>query len=166
LKLRELHELAKAAINGDEAALEMFEYKQMNGGGGKKSKKNKMDTKSIFMSSAETLCFMLSGDKGSVYYINENAKFSKLYQMDNGIVKLMYNHDKQMLISITDNQMLGQYSVKSEFEVKNLMTVKLSGRSSNLDFCWIGSNLLAYAGGEGIIRYSLYFFFVIQFNNV
>ncbi len=153
--------MAKAAINGDEAALEMFEYKSnaMNGTGGasnnqssKKSKKNKIDTKSIFMGSAETLCFMLSGDKGSVYYINENAKFSKLYQMDNGIVKLLYNQDKQLLISITENQMLGQYVIKSEFEVRNLITVKLSGRSSNLDFTWIGSNLLAYAGGESIIR--------------
>ena len=157
LKEKELQELAKAAINGDEAGLETFDYKSMadsaaGGSGGKKHKKNKADTKNLFMGSGESLCFILCGDKGSVYYINDNAKFSKLYQMESGVVKLLYNQEKQMLISITDSQMLGQYIIKSELEVKNLMTVKLSGRSRNLDFTWIGSSLLAYAGGETIVR--------------
>lgn len=116
-----MHDLAKAAIAGDEAALELFEYKsKANNKGGKK---NRMDTKSLFMSSSESLSFIISGDKGSVYLVNENAKFNKLYQMESGISKLMYNQEKSMIISITDNQMLGQYVIKSETEVKNLMTV-------------------------------------------
>lgn len=113
--------MAKAAIAGDEAALELFEYKSQSNAKG--AKKNKMDTKNIFMGSSEALSFLLAGDKGSVYFVNENAKFVKLYQMDSGIVKILYNQEKSMLISITDNQMLGQYVIKSENEAKNLMTV-------------------------------------------
>lgn len=118
---RELHELAKAAIAGDEAALELFEYKSLSGN--KAGKKGKIDTKSIFMGSAESLCFILSGDKGSVYYVNENAKLFKLYQMDQSVTKLLYSQEKSMLLSLTDSLMLGQYHLKSETEAKNLMTV-------------------------------------------
>ena len=116
-----MHELAKAAIAGDEAALELFEYKSMSGN--KAGKKGKIDTKSIFMGSAESLCFILSGDKGSVYYVNENAKLNKLYQMDQAVTKLLYSQEKSILISLTDSLMLGQYHLKSENEAKNLMTV-------------------------------------------
>ncbi len=120
-----------------------------------------MDAKSLYGgNSSESLCFLISGDKGSVYLINENAKFFKLYQMDSSVVKLLYNHEKSMLISVTNENMLGQYIIKSSpsqtdlsmFDVKNLMTVKLNGKSNQLDFAWIGSNLLAYASGENTIR--------------
>lgn len=142
--------MAKAAIAGDEAALELFEYKSQSSGKG--NKKSKMDTKNIFMGSSESLCFILAGDKGSVYYVNEQAKFFKLFQMESGIVKMMYSQEKSMLVAITDNQMLGQYLIKSETEVKNLLTVKISSKSTDFDFTWIGSSLLAYVSGENIIR--------------
>lgn len=142
--------MAKAAIAGDESALELFDYKSQSNSKG--NKKSKMDTKNIFMGSSESLCFILSGDKGSVYYVNEGAKFFNLYQMESGIAKLMYNQEKSMVISVTDNQMLGQYIILSENKVKNLMTVKLNGRNHELDFAWIGSSLLAYVSGESIIR--------------
>ncbi|CAF0790150.1 unnamed protein product [Brachionus calyciflorus] len=151
LKEKELHELAKAAIAGDEAALELFEYKSQSTGKAN-NKKSKMDTKNIFMGSAESLCFILSGDKGSVYYVNEQAKFFKLFQMESGIVKLMYNQEKAMLIALTDAQMLGQYIIKSETEAKNLLTVKINSKNHEFDFTWIGSSLLAYVSGESIIR--------------
>jgi hypothetical protein len=113
--------LAKAAVEGDETARDLLEYKSQSQQ--KENKKNKMDTKSIFMGSSESLSFLFSGDKGSVYYINENCKFNKLFQMETGIVRLLYNQEKYMLIAITSNQMLGQFIVKSETEAKNLMTV-------------------------------------------
>lgn len=112
--------LAKAAVEGNESARDLFDYMPQSQ---KENKKNKMDTKNLFMGSSESLSFLLAGDKGSVYYINENAKFNKLFQMESGIVKLLYNQEKAMLIAITKNQMLGQYIIKAETEVKNLMTV-------------------------------------------
>ena len=104
------------------------------------------------MGSSESLCFILAGDKGSVYYVNEQAKFFKLFQMESGIVKMMYSQEKSMLVAVTDTQMLGQYLLRSETEVKNLLTVKISKKSNEFDFTWIGSTLLAYVSGENIIR--------------
>ncbi len=142
-----MHELAKAAIAGDESALELFDYKSR---ANKKSKN--LDTKSIFMGSSEALCFLLSGDKGSVFSINENARFNKLLKMDSCISKLLYNQEKSMLIAITSDLMLGQYHIRSDKEARNLLTVKLNGRNQEFDFSWIGSSLLAYVSGENIIR--------------
>ena len=147
---RELHELAKAAIAGDESALELFEYRSQSTNKG--NKKNKIDTKNIFMGSSEALCFLLSGDKGSVYCVNEHIKLNKLYQMERGITKLLYSQEKSMLFSITEDLMLGQYALKSDIEAKNIITVKLNGRSHDFDFTWIGPTLLAYVSGESIIR--------------
>ena len=116
-----MHELAKAAIAGDESALELFEYRSQSSNKG--NKKNKIDTKNIFMGSSEALCFLLSGDKGSVYCVNENLKNNKLYQMDAEITKLLYSQEKSMLFSLTDSLMLGQYSLKGDNDAKNIMTV-------------------------------------------
>ena len=113
--------MAKAAIAGDESALEQFEYRSQSNNKG--IKKTKMDTKNIFMGSSEAMCFLLSGDKGSVYFVNEVAKFHKLYQMESGITKLLYSQEKNMLFSITDNLMFAQYSLRTDTDVKNIMTV-------------------------------------------
>lgn len=141
--------MAKAAIAGDEAALEMFDYKSQSARG---NKKGKMDTKSIFMGASEALCFIVVGDKGNAYYVNETGRYNRLFKMENGISKILYNQEKSMIIAITDNQMLGQYVMRSETEVRHLMTVKLNGRTHDFDFTWIGSSLLAYVSGESIIR--------------
>ena len=104
------------------------------------------------MGSSEALCFLLSGDTGSVYCINENIKNNKLYQMETGVTKLLYSQEKSMLFSITEDLMLGQYVLKSDTEAKNIITVKLNGRSHDFDFTWIGPTLLAYVSGESIVR--------------
>jgi len=104
------------------------------------------------MGSSEALCFLISGDKGSVYCVNESIKYNKLYQMESGITKLLYSQEKSMLFSITEDLMLGQYALKNDNEAKNVMTVKLNGRSHEFDFTWIGATQLAYVSGESIVR--------------
>ena len=72
--------------------------------------------------------------------------------MDGPVLKLLYNQDRSILISVTETLMLSQYFLKSETEATNLMTVKLNGRSLKADFTWIGNSLLAYVSGEGAVR--------------
>lgn len=124
--------LAKAAVDGDETARDLFEYKSQSQRGNRN--KSKMDTKNLFMSS-ESLNFIVAGDKGSVFYVNESAKFFKLFQMDNAVTKILYNQEKSMLISITRNQMLGQYIIRSENEVSNRMTVKFE-KKKFFNYLW------------------------------
>jgi len=72
--------------------------------------------------------------------------------MESGITKLLYSQEKHMLFSITDNLMFGQYSLKTDTDARNVMTVKLNGKSNEFDFTWLGSTLLAYVSGESIVR--------------
>lgn len=147
--LRDFRELARAAVSGDENALEAFDYKRAI-----KSKSNQVGQQKAtpFFGGNESLCFLLAGDKGSVYYVNENSRYFKLYQMDTSVIKLLYNMEKSMLISITDNLMLGEYILKSDTEVHNIMTVKLNGGSHEADFIWLNNSLLAYVSGESVVR--------------
>ncbi len=119
-----MHELARAAVSGDENALEAFDYKRNEKG--KIPNVNPKEQKaSSFFGSTEALSFLVSGDKGTVLVVNENGKFSKLYQMEAPIIRLLYNQDRQMLVTVTDTFMLGQYIFKSETEIENLMTVSV-----------------------------------------
>ena len=128
----------------------MFEYKSQ---ANRSSRKSKMDTKSIYMGSSEALCFIVGTGDGSVFYINENAKITKYCKMESGIKSLLYSQDKSMLLVITVDLMLSQFFIKSDLDAKNLMTVKLNGRSGKeSDFCWVGSSMLAYSSGESLIR--------------
>ena len=120
LSFRELHELAKAAIAGDESALEMFDYRSQTAKG---NKKTKMDTKGVFAASSEALSFLISCNNGIVYHINDNLKYNTLFKMDDGIAKLLYNQEKSMIIAVTNDQILAQYIFKDDYFVKNLMTV-------------------------------------------
>ena len=154
MKEREIRELARAAIAGDEAALELFEYKSSNKMG--RGAKGRLDTKSVFMGSSEALCFVVGDINGNVMFVNENCKLFKYAKMDGPIKSLMYSQDKSMLLVITEDLMLNQLHIKSDIEVQQLMNVKLNGRSTkDADFVWIGSSLLAYVSGENIIRYTL-----------
>jgi hypothetical protein len=104
--------------------LEAFDYKRSTKN---KPNPNQKDDKTVaFYGNTEALCFLISGNKGSVYIANENGKFNKLYQMEAPIIKLLYNQDRQMLVTVTDSFMLGQYIFKSESEVENLMTVSMT----------------------------------------
>ena len=145
--------MARAAVTGDEAALELFDYRPQTaktnvGGAGGSNRRGK----SMFMNSSESLCFLLCGDKGSVYFVNENARFNKLFKMESSVVQLMFNQEKSILIALTNTQMLGQYHIKSDNEARNLLTVKLNGRQHEFDFSWLGSTLLAYVSGESLVR--------------
>ena len=117
---KELHELAKAAIDGDESALEMFDYRSPTAKG---NKKNKLDTRKMFAGSSEALSFLISCNNGVVYHINESLKYNTLFKLDTGIAKLLYNQEKSMIIAVTNDQILAQYILKEDYFVKNLMTV-------------------------------------------
>jgi intraflagellar transport protein 140 len=147
---KDLHELAKAAIDGDENALELFDYRSKSSN--IMNKKNNMDTKNLFMGSSESLCFVLSSESGSVFYVNEGTHFIKVLQMEKSVVKLLYNQESSILISISSDKTLSQYSLKSEMDARHMMTVILNGKTNQFDFSWIGTSLLGYVSGESMIR--------------
>lgn len=135
--------LARAAVSGDESALDMFNWKR----GGKQAK----GTTTTF-GSQEALSFFVGGATGGVYYVNENSQCTRCFSLDHTIIKLLFYEDKNVVVTLTDNLILTQHAVMPEGETKELLKVKLSGRVDQPSITWAGKGILAMASGEMVVR--------------
>ncbi|XP_076446737.1 intraflagellar transport protein 140 homolog [Babylonia areolata] len=134
--------LARAAVSGDESALDMFNWKR----GGKSGKV------ATPFGPQESLCFFVGGATGGVYYVNENAQCTQCFSLDHTVIKLLFYEEKNVLVTMTDNLLLTQHAVMPEGETKELLKVKLSGRTDQPSITWAGKGILASASGEMVIR--------------
>ncbi|XP_070580461.1 intraflagellar transport protein 140 homolog isoform X2 [Ptychodera flava] len=132
--------LARAAVSGDESALDMFSWKKGN---------NKASIK-INANDAQT-CF-ISGSEGNVFYLDEKGACKAVFNADGAVKKLLYNEYKDILVVVTETLMLSQFSVSSDGHCQEIMKVKLSGKLGDFQVIWAGRGLLAVATGETLIR--------------
>ncbi|KAH9494870.1 hypothetical protein Btru_015870 [Bulinus truncatus] len=137
----DINSLARAAVSGDESALDMFNWKR----GGK----NKTPTT---FGPQESLSFFIGGASGGVYFLNDQGKCTQCFSVDTSIRKLLYYEEKNLLLTITNNLILTQHNVFGEGETKEILKVKLSGKTENPIFIWAGKGILATATGESVVR--------------
>ncbi|CAL1531559.1 unnamed protein product [Lymnaea stagnalis] len=141
----DINSLARAAVSGDESALDMFNWKR----GGK----NKMAANPF--GPQESLSFFVGGASGNlcgVYFLSDQGRCTQCFSIDTPIKKLLFYEDKNVLVTISQNLMLTQHAVFGEADTKEILKVKLSGKSENPSFIWAGKGLLATATGELVIR--------------
>ncbi|XP_019615052.1 PREDICTED: intraflagellar transport protein 140 homolog [Branchiostoma belcheri] len=131
--------LARAAVSGDEKALDMFSWKKSLGS-------------KITMGPSEGLAFFLGGIDGDVYYLDDKGKSLKAFTADGPIEKLLFYEEKNILVTVTSGLVLTQHNVSSEGSFQEVTKVKLSGRTGQLDIIWAGRGLMATATGEPLIR--------------
>eukprot|EP00058_Branchiostoma_floridae_P021724 XP_002607214.1 hypothetical protein BRAFLDRAFT_118626 [Branchiostoma floridae] len=131
--------LARAAVSGDEKALDMFSWKKSLGS-------------KITLGPSEGLAFFLGGIDGDVYYLDDKGKSSKVFTADGPIEKLLYYEEKNILVTVTSGLVLTQHSVSSEGAFQEVTKVKLSGKMGQLNIIWAGRGLMATATGEPLIR--------------
>ncbi|XP_033108707.1 intraflagellar transport protein 140 homolog [Anneissia japonica] len=134
--------LARAAVSGDERALDMFSWRKES------SKSSKLS------SGNDGLCCYVASEDGDVNYFDEKGNLFNVHKCDGPIKKLLYNEHRNILVIITDALMLSQHSVLSDGKLQETMKVKLSGKPPDTDcaIVWAGKGLLATATGEGIVR--------------
>ncbi|BFZ17235.1 hypothetical protein BsWGS_20274 [Bradybaena similaris] len=137
----DISSLARAAVSGDESALDMFNWKR----GGK----NKMNNP---FGPQESMSYFVGGASGGVYYLNEQGRCIQCFSVDTSVRKLLFYEAKNVLVTITEGLMLTQHAVFAEGDTKEILKVKLSGRSENPTFIWAGKGILATAAGEIVIR--------------
>ncbi|XP_060569057.1 intraflagellar transport protein 140 homolog [Ruditapes philippinarum] len=137
----DINQLAKAAVRGDESALDMFNWK-----------KGKSAGKDPLFSSQEALSFFIGGASGGVYFVSEGGQCSQAFKADGPILKLLYYEEKNILITVTEGLSLFQHAVMPEGDTKEMMKVKLSGRGDKPVIDWAGKGILATSTGEGVIR--------------
>ncbi|KAJ8245793.1 hypothetical protein GJAV_G00260380 [Gymnothorax javanicus] len=134
-------QLARAAVSGDEQALDMFNWRKAGRG------------TSMRLGSLEALQLFVSTADGCVYCVDEKVKSSPVLSADGPVLRLLYLGRREVLAVITETLMLSQYSLGPEGGAQELMKVKLSGKSGQLaDIAWADHGLLITATGEQVIR--------------
>ncbi|NXO80980.1 IF140 protein, partial [Sitta europaea] len=135
-------QLAKAAVSGDEKALDMFNWKKAGTGAPLK------------MAVQEELSFFITLTDGSVHYVNEKGKTRKVLSTDSLVQKLLLLEERDVLLVITENLQLSLHALSPEGEAEELMKVKLSGNTGHsADMILIDHNLVITALGETVIRF-------------
>ncbi|XP_003928427.1 intraflagellar transport protein 140 homolog isoform X2 [Saimiri boliviensis] len=138
----DLVQLAKAAVSGDEKALDMFNWKKSSSGS------------LLKLGSQEGLSFFVSLMDGTVHYVDEKGKTTQVVSADSAIQTLFYVEKREALVVVTENLRLSLYVVPPEREAEEVMKVKLSGKTGRqADITLIEDSLLVMAVGEGALRF-------------
>lgn len=137
--------LAKAAVNGDEHALDMFsnwrpkttarKYRPTNG--------------------TDNHCFYVGTQSGCVYYLNQSGECVEVLNTDGtSLTAIMYQPNKDAIVIMMEGLTIGYFSVDLKGRLVELSKVKLSGRHqgnygiSNQGLVWAGANSLAILTGN------------------
>ncbi|XP_022095457.1 intraflagellar transport protein 140 homolog isoform X2 [Acanthaster planci] len=132
--------LARAAVSGDQRALDMFTW----------------DKNSLKLpgSNNDGLTCYVGGTEGKGYHIDDKGTCSQVLTADGPIKKMLFNRHRNILVVVTQSLMLAQYSLSSDGKTTETMKVKLSGKvtETDCDMVWAGKGLLATASGECVIR--------------
>ncbi|XP_047569112.1 intraflagellar transport protein 140 homolog [Lutra lutra] len=138
----DLVQLAKAAVSGDERALDMFNWRKSGFGSFLK------------MGSQEGLSFFVSLMDGTVHYVDEKGKTTRVASTDSSVQMLFYIEKKEALVVVTQNLLLSLYAVRPEGEAEEVMKVKLSGKTGHqADIALIEGSVLVTAVGEPVLRF-------------
>uniref|UniRef100_A0A8B9VYJ2 Intraflagellar transport protein 140 homolog n=1 Tax=Anas zonorhyncha TaxID=75864 RepID=A0A8B9VYJ2_9AVES len=135
-------QLAKAAVSGDEKALDMFNWRKAGTGAPLK------------MGLQEGLSFFVTLTDGSVHCVNEKGKTSHVLSADSLVQKLLFMEKGDVLLVITENLLLSLHKITPEGEAEELMKVKLSGKiAHSADIILIDHSLIVTAIGETVVRF-------------
>ncbi|XP_057632791.1 intraflagellar transport protein 140 homolog isoform X2 [Chionomys nivalis] len=138
----DLVQLAKAAVSGDEKALDMFNWRKSSFGSFLKT------------GSQEGLSFFVSLMDGTVHYVDEKGKTAQVASTDSAIQMLFYIEKRESLVVVTQNLLLSLYVVTPDGEAEEVMKVKLSGKTGHrADITLIEGSLLVRAVGEPVLRF-------------
>ncbi|XP_010618814.1 intraflagellar transport protein 140 homolog isoform X3 [Fukomys damarensis] len=139
---QDLVQLARAAVSGDEKALDMFNWKKSSFGSFLK------------MGTQEGLSFFVTLMDGSVHYVDEKGKTTCVATTNSSIQTLFYIEKREALVVVTENLLLSLYMVMPEGKAEEVMKVKLSGKTGlRADITLIEGSLLVMAIGEAILRF-------------
>ncbi|XP_030906145.1 intraflagellar transport protein 140 homolog isoform X4 [Melopsittacus undulatus] len=135
-------QLAKAAVSGDEKALDMFNWRKAGA------------RAPLKMGLQEGLSFFIALTDGSVHYVNEKGKTRHILSTDSLVQKLLFMEEREVLVVITENLQLSLHAITPEGEAEELTKVKLSGKAGHsADIILLDHSLIVTALGETVIRF-------------
>lgn len=139
----EISQLARAAIDGDEKALNMFSSWQDDGA---------YDNKLHFFAKDEDFELFVGCQSGVVYHVKKNGYCEGILQMETSIRYLAHYNAKDLLIVISKSLILAQFVIDGDGTVQEAEKIKLSGRNTEVAMTWAGEGLLAITAGESSLH--------------
>ncbi|CAL4114854.1 unnamed protein product, partial [Meganyctiphanes norvegica] len=139
----DINGLARAAVSGDERALDIFSSWRPRTGHKRMAMHN---------ANKENLNFFIGSSNGVLYHISEAGSCVEVLQADGGIKRLLHHDARNLLVVITEGMVLGQFSVASDGGVTEINKVKLSGRTNDIQVTWTRTGLLAVSTGDPSVR--------------
>ncbi|KAF5285788.1 hypothetical protein FQA39_LY04249 [Lamprigera yunnana] len=140
--------LAKAAVNGDERALDIFSNWRPK----TTARKFKVQDGS------DNHCFFVGTQTGLIYYLNEGGMCKEVLNTEGvSFNYILHNLGSNSLVIMMDGFTICNYSIDSQGHLSELMKVKLSGnaqssRSGNQGIVWVANSCLAILAGDLTVR--------------
>jgi hypothetical protein len=97
---KDYRELARAAVEGDQTALDILAMK------------------TIRQQPNEPATFFVGTDKGNVYMVTEQLQ--RICLADDGITRILHSYDHDILIVITTSNMMTQYNLQQLIQSETL----------------------------------------------
>ncbi|XP_058142679.1 intraflagellar transport protein 140 homolog isoform X2 [Dasypus novemcinctus] len=138
----DLVQLAKAAVSGDEKALDMFNWRKS--GFGSFLKMGSQEGQSLFVGLMD----------GTVHHVDEKGQTAQAVAADSPLRTLLYVERREALVVVTETLLLSLYTLTPEGGANEVMKVKLSGKTGpQADIALIEGSLLVMALGEAVLRF-------------
>uniref|UniRef100_A0A8C5AP22 Intraflagellar transport 140 homolog (Chlamydomonas) n=1 Tax=Gadus morhua TaxID=8049 RepID=A0A8C5AP22_GADMO len=117
--------LARAAVGGDERALDQFTW-------GREGKEGRGPKSSL----QEGLVFYVSTVDGKVHSVDERGRTAGLLALDSPVQKLFYLEKREALAVVTESLTLSQYTLGPEGGAQELMKVRPLGLIQVMEEVW------------------------------
>ncbi|GJQ73670.1 putative intraflagellar transport protein 140 [Trypoxylus dichotomus] len=141
--------LAKAAVNGDEQALDIFSN----------WRPKTTARKFRVQEGNDNLCFYVGTQEGTVYYINQSGACTEVLNTEGmPLSYMLYHPTRDIVVVMMEGLTIGTFSVEPQGQLNELAKVKLSGRiqsmrgSNGQGLVWAGNNCLAILTGDLTVR--------------
>lgn len=135
----ELNNLAKAAVDGNEEALDtLTNWRPRTAARGLTHAGVK-----------DNQCFYIGCQSGIVYYINQSGACNQLLQSQEApIIQMLWHPKREVVVALMEDMMIGYYMVESSGSFTELERVKLSGKvpGKNGIISWAGNSLAVITG--------------------
>lgn len=135
----ELNNLAKLAVAGDEVALDtLTNWRPRTAARGLTHAGVK-----------DNHCFYIGCQSGVIHYVNQSGSCSEVLKSDSSIItQILWHPKREVIVTLMEDMMIGNYMVESAGTLTELERVKLSGKvpGKNGIICWAGSALAVITG--------------------
>ncbi|XP_049802425.1 intraflagellar transport protein 140 homolog [Schistocerca nitens] len=136
--------LAKAAVAGDEHALDLLSSWRPRTAGARTS---------IQGAQPESLCFYIGSFSGKIFHCNEEGICMEVLSTDGSQLRRVLHHEHlPQLAVLTDVPSLGHFSCEPSGQLSEIVKVKLVGRPQDACAEWAGPGLVAVAAGDATVR--------------